>query len=56
METRKGIERAVTGVPNLGKRLFNQGEVARAKEVFARIRTAFPADMEVEQALAELGT
>lgn len=51
-----GEDRAVTGMLNVGKRLFNQGDVRRAKEVFALIRTAFPKDLEVDQALADLGS
>jgi hypothetical protein len=41
---------------NVGKRLFNQGDLVRAKEVFARIKTAFPEDIEVNQAMADLGS
>jgi tetratricopeptide (TPR) repeat protein len=48
-----GEERAVTGMLNVGKRLFDQGRVDRAREVFALIRTAFPKDLEVRQALAD---
>ncbi len=51
-----GEGRALTGMLNVGKRLFNQGDLARAKEIFARIKTAFPEDMEVSQALADLGS
>ena len=49
-----GEGRAATGMLRIGKRLYDQGNVGRAREVFSLIRTAFPKDMEVGQALAAL--
>lgn len=50
-----GDGRAVMGMLNVGKRLLNQGNEGRAREVFALVRTAFPKDPEVNKALAKLG-
>jgi tetratricopeptide (TPR) repeat protein len=49
-----GESRAATAMLRVGKRLFRQGDVGRARDVFALIRTAFPKDRNVVRALADL--
>ncbi|MEO7776786.1 MAG: tetratricopeptide repeat protein [Fibrobacteria bacterium] len=49
-------EVAVAGMLNIGKRLFKRGDVEGAKAVFARIKGAFPGDLQVTQALSDPGS